>query len=259
MPERRIPVGDHELPVEELGEGRPFIWGHGLNSSRRREDTLPLVRFTKLAETCRVVRYDARGHGVAGGPDDPSAYHWANLALDQLALADALGFERYVAAGVSMGTATALHAAVRAPDRVQAMVLTAPPTAWETREDQADTYRASADFIEKHSPRRWAETAPRNPLFGDLPVDAIIPDVPVGLMPTVFRGAADSDLPDPEAIAALDVPVFIQAWAHDPGHPVSTAERLHELLPQSSLYVANNLLEFKGWTTRIKDFVDGLD
>lgn len=256
--ERRVDVGDHDLPVDEFGSGRPFIWGHGLTSSRRSEDAYPMVRFPVLAERCRVVRYDARGHGTAGGPTDEHAYHWPVLAQDQLALADALAIDRYVAAGVSMGTATALHAAVQDPERVEALVLTAPPTAWESRADQAAVYRLSADFIEGASVEAWVEHLPPHPLFPDRPVESRIPDIPEALLPTVFRGAAETDLPDPDAIAALTMPVFIQAWAHDPGHPESTATRLHELLPHSELYVARSPAEFKGWTTRIVEFLDRL-
>ncbi|MFL6207192.1 MAG: alpha/beta hydrolase, partial [Acidimicrobiales bacterium] len=58
-----------------LGEGRPFVWGHGLTSSRASEDRLPLLRWDTITDAGRqVVRYDAAGHGDTGGPPDPSAY-----------------------------------------------------------------------------------------------------------------------------------------------------------------------------------------
>ena len=135
------------------------------------------------------------------------------------------------------------------------MVLTAPPTAWETRAEQAGVYRLSADFIAERSVQEWAEHLPPHPLFPDRPLESRIPDIPVDLLPTVFRGAADTDLPSPDEIAALTMPVFIQAWAGDPGHPESTAVRLHELLPNSELYVARAPSEFKEWTTRIAEFL----
>jgi pimeloyl-ACP methyl ester carboxylesterase len=48
-----------------------------------------------------------------------------------------------------MGAAVALHAAVAAPERIDALVLMIPPTAWTTRAAQASRYRASADLAER--------------------------------------------------------------------------------------------------------------
>ena len=72
----------------------------------------------------------------------------------------------------------------------------------------------------------------------------------------MLRGAAASDLPSPDAIAALDHPALLLAWAGDPGHPESTAERLHELLPNSELRVAGELKDLFGWSAAITDFLD---
>ena len=68
-----------------------------------------LLDWNRMRSVARVVRYDARGHGESESTPDPDTYHWRELALDQLALADVLGIERYIAAGASMGCATALR------------------------------------------------------------------------------------------------------------------------------------------------------
>ena len=51
-----------------------------------------------------------------------------------------------------------------------------------------------------------AADGPRPAIFADLPppMDA---DIPEDLLPSVLRGAAASDLPPPEAIAALEHPL----------------------------------------------------
>lgn len=85
---------------------------------------------------------------------------------------------------------------------------------------------------------------------------ATLPDISSELLPWVMRGAADSDYPDPEAVSALAQPVLILAEAGDPGHPESTARRLHELLPQSELHIANHLPEMRAWGERIDAFLN---
>ena len=71
-----------------------MVWGHGLTSSRARDDDLRLLDWDRLARATRLVRYDARGHGRSGSSTVPADSSWSSLARDQLALADALGVGR---------------------------------------------------------------------------------------------------------------------------------------------------------------------
>ncbi len=74
-----------------------------------------------LAAHFRVLRYDIRGHGASGVTD--GAYTIAQLAGDVLALADALGIDRFAFWGVSLGGMIAQWLAIHAPERVVAVVL----------------------------------------------------------------------------------------------------------------------------------------
>ena len=56
----------------------------------------------------------------------PMPTGWPQLATD-LCLLDVLGVERMAAGAWSMGCATLLHAVVRAPQRVDRLVLAHPP------------------------------------------------------------------------------------------------------------------------------------
>ena len=251
---------DTPLPAHSLlGHGPAFVWGHGLTSSRASEDRLPLLRWETITAAGRqVVRYDAAGHGETGGPPDPAAYEWPQLATGLLTLLDRLGLDRVDVGGASMGCATTLHAAVRSPERFDRLVLVIPPTAWETRAAQAEQYRASADYVEQAGKAAWLEVAAkeaRPALFADLPPIPMAAEIPEALLPSVLRGAAASDLPPPEAIASLEHPALVLAWAGDPGHPESTANRLAELLPNREIHIARQLTDVFGWSTAIADFL----
>ncbi len=74
-----------------------------------------------LGDHLRILRYDIRGHGASGVT--PGDYTIDQLADDALALADALGIERFAFCGVSLGGMIALRIAARAPERVTAAVL----------------------------------------------------------------------------------------------------------------------------------------
>jgi pimeloyl-ACP methyl ester carboxylesterase len=121
-----------------------------LTESRAQDDETGLFAAGALVGAGRrVVRYDVRGHGGSEGRPVVSDYVWANLADDLLALLDALGVERVSGVGASMGTAILLHAIATAPDRFDRLVLTCPPTAWETREGMREDMRKAALLVDR--------------------------------------------------------------------------------------------------------------
>jgi 3-oxoadipate enol-lactonase len=69
----------------------------------------------------RIVLYDKRGHGLSEATAGP--YTIARLADDLLALADHLGLARFALVGLSIGGMIAQAVALRAPERVAALVL----------------------------------------------------------------------------------------------------------------------------------------
>ena len=71
----------------------------------------------------RVIALDQRGHGESEKLYEPQAYERERLAADVLSLMDHLGVERADVFGYSMGTRTALEAAVAAPDRISHLIL----------------------------------------------------------------------------------------------------------------------------------------
>lgn len=247
------------LSYDVSGDGPVVVQAHGLTSSREAEAALLNVR--SLADAGhRLVRYDAAGHGRSPGSDDPELYRWTTLADDLLALLDEVGADGPVdAVGVSMGTGTILTAAVRHPERFRRLVLALPPTAWETRPAQAAIYTQMAEVIETQGWEALEQLMASTPLALP-PVMAerqIVPQFELRpeTAPSVLRGAALSDLPEPGELAALRLPVLLLPWAGDPGHPLSTAERLRELLPDSRLFVAEHAVDADTWPGRIADFL----
>lgn len=238
-----------------------MFWGHGFASSSTQEARGSLIDFGELARRNRVVRWDARGHGESEGGLDPAEYTWDELGGDLLALASALGVDRFVAGGVSMGAATALHAAVSAPERIRGLVLVLPPTAYETRAEQAHEYRAGADLVEREGAVRYVERASTQPvpeiLRAFAPGFEFTPAVASERLPAVLRGAGASDLPPRDAVRTVTVPALILAWDTDPGHPLRTAETLAELLPDAELHVARRLRDVTTWTRLVDGFVTG--
>jgi 3-oxoadipate enol-lactonase len=249
-----------DLAVEDVGSGLPFFWGHGFTSSMQQEDNFLVMDWPRLARRYRLIRWDARGHGLSGGAPVPDDYRWDNIGRDLLALADEMGIEQFVAGGVSMGGAAALHAAVQSPQRVLAVILMLPPTAYDTRDEQADLYRAAAVLVERLGKDAYIDQLSRLPVadvvaeFGER--FRPVPQISEKLLPSVLRGAASSDLPSENTVRGVTAPVMLLPWVGDDGHPMSTAEQLLQLLPNVQIHVAHHLRDVGTWTDRIDEFLE---
>ncbi len=261
----RVAARGVDLAVRDTGGGIPVVWGHGLTSSTAAEEAMGMGVADLPADRYRVVRYDARGHGESEATTDPDDYAYPALAADQLGLADALGLDRFVTGGLSMGSGTALHTAVAAPDRVLALVLGIPPTAWEGRIARGAVYQDRGRFLRENGLEAFVEQAlaePLAPIFAPFAeqvragirsrYESYDPEV----LAPLLTGIGGSDLPAPEAVAGLAMPVLVLAWKDDPVHPEATAERLAELLPQAEVVVAGSLKEVFTWTDRVTAFLD---
>jgi pimeloyl-ACP methyl ester carboxylesterase len=118
---RRVRTTTVTLEVAEAGEGgRPILLVHGFTGAK--EDMADWVG--PLADQgWHAVAPDLRGHGGSDHPDAEDEYHPEVLAADLVALADALGWDRFDLLGHSMGGALAQLVVLAHPDRVGALVL----------------------------------------------------------------------------------------------------------------------------------------
>ena len=121
MKTRRLTAGDVELEVLEAGAGgRPLMLVHGFTGAK--EDFADhLDQLGGLG--WHAVAPDNRGHGGSDHPAGTGAYSLAIFAADVVALADQLGWERFVLLGHSMGGMIAQVVAVDYGARLDGLVL----------------------------------------------------------------------------------------------------------------------------------------
>ena len=119
-----IEVNGAGLRYELSGSGtRALVLIHEMGGSLESWDEVA----PRLATHRRVLRYDTRGAGLSSKVRTPLSID--TMVDDLAALLDALGIGGKVAlAGVAVGGAIALHAAVRLPERIAAVVVGSPAT-----------------------------------------------------------------------------------------------------------------------------------
>lgn len=111
-------VGVAYETVEDAGPSAPWVaLVHGLGYARWGWE--PVVG--PLAERFRLVLFDNRGIGESDVP--PGPYDSATMAGDVVAVLDGAGVSRAHLVGTSLGGMIAQHVALRAPERVDRLVL----------------------------------------------------------------------------------------------------------------------------------------
>jgi len=120
---------EHDLQVNGItvhyartgGEKPPFVLAHGLT-----DYGLCWVALAQALERdYDLIMPDARGHGRTSAPED--GYGYTTLAEDLCAFCDALGLEKPLLMGHSMGAATVAQLAAARPDLPRAIILEDPP------------------------------------------------------------------------------------------------------------------------------------
>ena len=238
-----------------------FVWAHDLLSCVDHENTVRMFDWAPVEQAARMVRYDARGHGRAEAQYVDRAYRWSALVDDMIR---APGEGPFVGGGIGMGAATALSAAVRAPRRLAALVLVAPPAGWQWRYDRADEYERLAQEVEQRGAVALAESWPvvGQPGFltdrFDGPAELLTRHL-FGMdphaLPCILRGAALSDLASPDEVHEVIVPTLILAWDGDDGHPLCVAEELASLMIQGELHVAEDREALARWPHLVRRFL----
>jgi pimeloyl-ACP methyl ester carboxylesterase len=239
--QRTVDSDGVELAVSVDGEGPAVVLLHGLTATHRYvvmgSKALPRAGF-------QTVAYDARGHGASS---PAPGYSYAALADDLGAVLDALGLDRAVLAGASMGAHTLLRFALEAPTRVAGLVVITPAFLPDAVDDpaRAERWHALAAGLREGGVEGFMEA------YGE-------PDVPESVRATVLEVVRQrlSRHEHPEAVAdaldevpfsrpfdALDelasisAPTTIVASRDeiDPEHPYGVGEAYAEVIPAARL------------------------
>jgi pimeloyl-ACP methyl ester carboxylesterase len=231
------------LSGEAAGEGTPVLLLHGLTATRRY-----VVHGSRALEHggCRVISYDARGHGSSGPAPTPVDYGYPLLADDAVAVLDQTGTDRAILVGNSMGAATAVAVALNHPDRVLTLVLVTPAHLGHPSENLA-RWDALAEGLRTGGPEGFlaAYGRPQVPERYIATVETVIrqrlsrhlhPTALADALQAVPRSAAFDGL---EALARIAAPTLVVAShdALDPDHPLAVAEEYGRRIPDVRLIV----------------------
>ena len=247
----KIKTNNIELYYEIHGAGQPLVLISGLG--------YPLWQWHKmvpfLAEHFQVVTFDNRGVGQSDKPAGP--YTAQMLAADTAGLLDALGIEKAIIAGHSMGGFIAQAMALDFPQKVAKLILCSTnfggphhvpvtPEAMKVLTDvTSDALTRFKNGLSVSTAPGWSEKNPEmiedwvkwrvaNPI-DPAPYQAQMA-IGFGLMPEA--AAFENKLP------RLNVPTLILFGAHDKVVPPENASLLAEKISGSKIVILPNAGHF---------------
>ena len=189
-----------------------------------------------LRSRFRVLRYDTRGHGGSDVP--PGATSMDRLGRDVLELLDALGIERASFCGLSMGGMIGQWLGVRAPDRIDRIVLAntasymGPPSGWQQRIESVR--RGGMLAIADGVLERWLTPAFR---AGSPEAESVLRAMLLATNPEGYTAccAAIRDMDQRPTTHLIRRPTLLITATHDPSTPPACADELARAIPMAKL------------------------
>lgn len=215
------------------GDSGPWVTlSHGLATDLTMWDELTAA----LKDRYRVLRYDARGHGLSAAP--AGDYTLDMLVLDAVGIMDAVGIEQSHFGGLSMGGMIALGMLLDHPARIKSAVIadsrhtTTPEFTAAWLERAAVVREGGVGTVVQSTLSRWSSEglAERNPAV-------------VARMESMIRGtsangycgcaAALARLNYGPRLDEIDRPTLVICGSEDHGAPPENTRQMHAMIKGS--------------------------
>jgi pimeloyl-ACP methyl ester carboxylesterase len=197
--------------------------------------------FAALCRHFHVLAPDLRGHGRSASP--AADFRLEDCADDAVMLADALGVDRFIAAGYSMGGLIAQLLWRRYPERIDGLVLCASSRNFlgTFAERMASLLTPAVSLAARMNPLLYAlgagVLAPGliNDLYGESRQFALAEMNRTSMTTVTAALAAVSEFTSHEWIGEVDVPVSVLITTHDTIVPTARQRRLAESIPHATV------------------------
>ena len=211
-----LTLGDIELYYEVYGQGDPLFLLHGWTQSS--QFWKPYIQ--AFAEQYEVYVVDLRGHGNSSSLT--AEFSIQRTAKDLLALWKKLNIKKAKAIGLSFGGLTLLELSSSHPEVVEAMVLIGVSHEYDGGQNQSAAEQFSLDQL----PQAFLDELRRTHVRGEDQIQALF-------NPKLNYKISLSE----EQLKAMKQPTLIIQGDRDEILGVAPAVKLHQRLPNSSLWV----------------------
>jgi pimeloyl-ACP methyl ester carboxylesterase len=239
MPRYVVEHAGLHLAVEDVGDGRPVVFQHGLGASARQ-----VAEVFPDRSAVRRITLECRAQGESeAGP--AASFSIATFTADVASLIEHLRLDRPIVGGISLGAAIALRLAVRRPDLVGGLILARPAWLFDAGPDNMLPYAVVGELLERQDPKAARTEFQNSALAAKLKREA--PDNLASLLgffdypnvktlPALLQAiAADGPGVTEAEVQAITLPTLVIGHGEDLAHPLAYAERLATTIPGAKL------------------------
>lgn len=223
-------VNDIQLAYQDTGKGVPLVLVHGFPLNQTIWD--PILPF--LDKRLRVIAPDLRGFGHSEATQ--GTYSMRLLANDIAGLMDALGVEKAMVVGHSMGGYVSLAFAEAFPQRLLGLGLVSSQAGADTPERRVSRY-ALAEHVAREGPKPVADAfAPK--LTNDPELQASLYELIMAINPAAIIGSLKGMAERVDMVPYLpeiDVPAVVVHGVQDGLIPVEKARQVVDGIPRAVL------------------------
>jgi pimeloyl-ACP methyl ester carboxylesterase len=226
------------IRYEEIGHGPAIVFLHSALADHRQWH----VQVEELCHEYRCITYDLLGYGLSGNA--PDHYDPADTLI---ALLNHVKLTTATLVGSSLGGSISIHAAVRYPKRITAIILAGTGLFGfrpESNAPEPTVYGEYEAALERHDVDRLVDLAEEIWLFGITGNRQHVTEVNRELFRTMYReflgnhwnGPDYQEMDDTEALASLNVPAYVILGENDTAFGVAVADYLEHTLPRATIF-----------------------
>jgi len=241
---------DTELYYDEYGSGFPFLIMHG---GLGIDHTYLHPTLDPLGDIFKLIFYDHRGHGRSGRPPINTII-FEKLADDANELRKILGYDKLGVIGNSAGGYVALNYAIRHPSHISYLILIDTAPAFDYMEElmkNVQNKNPTPDLIETLNapvdptiegfrnqfkilqPLYFYEFTPQVEEMCNRVIDKMIVNPEVAALNDILMLKYNVI----SKLSKIEVPTLILVGKDDFVCPPSQAQRMHDSIPNSELYI----------------------
>ena len=254
MVESFAKVNSIKLSYEIFGDGYPVLLVHGFGATKESW----IAQTPELAKYFKVIRFDNRGAGNSDKPKD--SYALDDFVEDIKGLLQYLNIDKAHIIGWSLGGMLVQNFVLKYPEMANKVVLinTNYGTPDESGPDAYKNMRLEKEKLKKEDPvaafwstartgfyikfRKQMEADPSKKWYGLWSVEDLIEEDSKSIATEheiELQGNVLKDHNTHDRLKEIQNPVLLITATHDRITPMSTMEEIHELLPNSTIYVVD--------------------
>jgi len=249
-----IKVNNTTLYYEEQGEGETLMLLHGLTSHH----LMLKQEMEYFKDYFHVIAIDSRGHGKS---EKHSSYTLEDHINDVIALMDELDIDKTSIIGMSMGTYVAQGVAIKAPERVDKMILVSGTT--HAKGENEGLLAENQDKIGHLSFEGQMEQMAEHIFHNMEAVGKWLSSIPGGLTPKQQEIAADglAHFDFRPKLKDVKAKTLVISGKHDGLNPPHEGKEIADLVPGAKFVVFENsghapgIEETDEYMTLISDFL----